>query len=89
MEQSNETAPRRPQKHGAARFWLNVGRVLTERTVACRFRQRLVKDAFAIPFTRQQLADYLAVDRSAMTVELGKLAREGVLRFDKNQFELL
>ena len=46
-------------------------------------------DAFTIPFTRQQLADYLAVDRSAMTVELGKLAKEGVLRFEKNRFELL
>ena len=45
-------------------------------------------DAFTVPFTRQQLADYLAVDRSAMTVELGKLAKEGVLRFEKNRFEL-
>lgn len=46
-------------------------------------------DAFTIPFTRQQLADYLSVDRSAMTVELGKLAKEGALRFEKNKFELL
>ena len=46
-------------------------------------------DVFTIPFTRQQLADYLAVDRSAMTVELGRLARDGVLRFEKNKFELL
>lgn len=32
--------------------------------------------AFVIPFNRQQLADYLSVDRSAMTVELGKLKRK-------------
>lgn len=44
---------------------------------------------FTIPFTRQQLADFLAVDRSAMTVELGKLAAEGVLAVDRNRFELL
>ncbi len=44
---------------------------------------------FAIPFDRQQLADYLAVDRSAMSSELGKMQREGLLTFRKNHFELL
>ena len=37
---------------------------------------RLGKQQFEIPFNRQQLADYLSVDRSAMTVELGKLKEE-------------
>lgn len=45
--------------------------------------------SFEIPFNRQQLADYLSVDRSAMSNELCKLRDEGVLRFDKNKFELL
>ena len=45
--------------------------------------------AFAIPFDRQQLADYLSVDRSAMSNELCKLRDEGVLRFSRNQFTLL
>lgn len=45
--------------------------------------------AFSIPFTRQQFADYLSVDRSAMSNELSKLRDEGILRFDKNHFELL
>lgn len=44
---------------------------------------------FMIPFTRQELADFLCVERSALSRELGKLRDEGVLRFDKNQFELL
>ncbi|MFT3950908.1 MAG: Crp/Fnr family transcriptional regulator [Oscillospiraceae bacterium] len=45
--------------------------------------------AFEIPFNRQELADYLAVDRSAMSAELSRLAAEGVLKYRKNQFELL
>lgn len=44
---------------------------------------------FQIPFDRQQLADYLSVDRSALSTELGKLRREGVLEFQKNRFRLL
>ena len=49
---------------------------------------RLGKQQFEIPFNRQQLADYLSVDRSAMTVELGKLKREGIIDFQKNVFTL-
>ena len=44
---------------------------------------------FSIPFTRQQLADFLCVDRSAMSNELCKMRDEGLLKFEKNQFELL
>lgn len=44
---------------------------------------------FTIPFNRQELADYLGVDRSAMSSELGKLRNEGVLDFDKNNFKFL
>jgi CRP/FNR family transcriptional regulator, dissimilatory nitrate respiration regulator len=45
--------------------------------------------SFDIPFNRQQLADYLAVDRSAMSNELGKLRDEGLLEFDKSHFRLI
>ena len=41
-----------------------------------------------IPFNRQQLADYLAVDRSAMSNELCKMRDEGLLSFEKNRFSL-
>ncbi len=44
---------------------------------------------FDIPLDRQQLADYLAVDRSAMSAALGRLRDEGVLTFRKNHFHLL
>ena len=50
--------------------------------------QRLGKYEFDIPFTRQQLADYLAVERSGLSLELGKMRAEGLLEFRKNHFVL-
>ena len=44
---------------------------------------------FTIPFNRQQLADFLSVDRSAMANELCKMRNEGLIEFDKNFFKLL
>ncbi|MGN0506879.1 MAG: Crp/Fnr family transcriptional regulator [Lachnospiraceae bacterium] len=44
---------------------------------------------FTIPYDRQALADYLGVERSAMSAELSKLRREGVLECRKNHFLLL
>lgn len=44
--------------------------------------------SFIIPFNRQQLADFLSVDRSAMSSELCKMRDEGLLTFKKNQFTL-
>ena len=41
---------------------------------------------FTIPFNRQQLADYLSVDRSALSNELSKMQREGLLTVSKNSF---
>ena len=43
---------------------------------------------FSIPFDRQQLADYLHVDRSALSNELSKMQREGLLDYHKDQFIL-
>ncbi len=43
---------------------------------------------FDIHLDRQQLADYLAVDRSAMSAELSKMKREGMLDYRKNHFIL-
>jgi CRP-like cAMP-binding protein len=51
---------------------------------------RLAKSgSFEIPFTRQELADYLSIDRSAMSAELGRMRDQGLIRFKKNHFELL
>lgn len=43
---------------------------------------------FTIPFNRQQLADYLSVDRSALSNELSKMKNEGILTYEKNTFIL-
>ena len=44
---------------------------------------------FVIPLNRQDLADFLFVDRSAMSNELCKMRDEGLLKFEKSRFELL
>lgn len=46
------------------------------------------KRSFQIPFSRQQLADYLCVERSALSAELGKMQRDGLIEFRKNAFSL-
>ena len=46
-------------------------------------------DTFTIPFNRQELADYLGIDRSAMSNELSKLRNSGKIEFYKSQFKLL
>jgi CRP-like cAMP-binding protein len=45
--------------------------------------------SFTIPFDRQQLADYLEVDRSGLSAEISKLRREGILESKKSYFRLL
>ena len=41
---------------------------------------------FDIPFDRQQLADYLNVERTALSKELGKMQADGLIRTKKNHF---
>ena len=45
--------------------------------------------SFAIPFNRQDLADYLNVERSALSNELGKMQRDGLLQVDGKFFVLM
>lgn len=49
-------------------------------------RQRTLE--FCIPFDRQQLADYLCVDRAAMCAELSRLQKEGFLEYKRNHFRI-
>lgn len=44
---------------------------------------------FDIPFDRQELADYLNLDRSALSKELGRMRDDGILTFHKNHFRLM
>ena len=51
--------------------------------------QKNKNSKFDIPFNRQQLADFLSVDRSAMSKEMCKMRDEGIIKFNKNHFELI
>ena len=51
--------------------------------------QRVGKYEFDIPYSRQQLADYLSVERSGLSLELSKMKDEGLLDYKKNHFRLL
>lgn len=45
--------------------------------------------SFTIPFDRQQLADYLSVERSSLSAELGKMQKEGLLQTNRSRFTLM
>lgn len=45
--------------------------------------------SFDIPYNRQQLADYLSVERSALSNELSLMQRDGLIHYDKNHFVIM
>ena len=51
-------------------------------------RAYVKSNSFDIPYNRQELADYLSVDRSALSFELSKLKKQGIIDFNKNHFML-
>ncbi len=51
--------------------------------------KRADSNRFDISFNRQELADYLEVDRSGLSAEISKLKKEGIIANKKNSFELL
>ena len=53
---------------------------------ACARRQGAAE--FDVPFSRQQLADYLSVDRSGLSAELCRLRDEGLMEFQREHFRL-
>ena len=85
--------------HISARNNLNLSARMMH-TASKSIRERLVSyfseqaresggNRFTIPFSRQQLAEYLGVDRSALSNELSKMQRDGLIRYHKNDFSLL
>jgi len=46
------------------------------------------KYAFDVPFNRQEMADYLSVERSALSNELSRMQKEGLISYRKNHFVL-
>lgn len=70
--------------------------ILSRRTISERLMAYLAcmakecgSNEFDIPFTRQTLADYLCVDRCALSSEIGKLKQDNIIAADKNHFTLL
>ncbi len=68
--------------------------ILSKRTtrekLLCFFdAQRGAAKAFTVPFNREDMAQYLCVDRSAMSNELSKMRNDGLIRVHKNEVELL
>ncbi len=53
------------------------------------YAKKAEADSFEIPFDRQELADYLEVDRSGLSAEISKLRAEGILESNKKHFRLL
>ncbi len=51
-------------------------------------RTRQNSDTVVIPYNRRELAEYLAADRSALSAELSRMQKEGMLTYDKNRFVL-
>lgn len=71
-------------------------RIISQRTTREKLMAYLVHRAkelgsssFTVPYDRQALADYLEVDRSGLSAEIGKLRREGILDCERSRFRLL
>jgi len=69
----------------------NISQKTIREKLLTYFSNEVVKNKsneFTIPFNRQDLADYLNIDRSAMSFELSKMQKEGLIEFNKNIFKL-
>ena len=71
-------------------------RIISSRGISERLMKYLIEESvrrgskeFDIPYDRQALADYLCVERSALSAEIGKLVDKGVIESHKSHFKLL
>lgn len=74
----------------------NKMEIISQRTTREKLMTYLLTQAekaknskFDIPFSRNELADYLCVERSAMSRELSKMKNDGIIEYNKNSFELM
>lgn len=58
-------------------------------TYLLRQKKKYNSTTFTIPLNREQLADYLCVNRSALSHELSVMQKEGLIRYSKNTFTIL
>lgn len=70
--------------------------ILSKRTTREKVMAYLLSEAkiqgsndFTIPYDRQELADYLGVERSAMSAVIGKLRDDGILKVNRRHFQLM
>lgn len=75
----------------SARMMHTASKSIRERVLSYLSEYALTSGSmhFSIPFSRQELADYLGVDRSALSGELSKMQRDGLIEFRKSDFTLL
>ena len=75
-----------------------MAKLISGKEVSAQIRQKIKEEAqalrensrsFAIPFDRQQLADYLCIERSAMSAELSRLQKDGLLQTERCHFCLI
>ena len=73
-----------------SRMMHTAPRALRDRLISYLSEQAIANNSahFTIPYNRQQLADYLGVDRSAMSHELSKMQQDGWITFRKNEFTI-
>jgi len=74
----------------SARMMHTAPKTIRDRLLSYLSEQALVHGSahFQVPFDRQQLADYLGVDRSALSKELSKMQKDGLITYRKNDFTL-
>ncbi len=72
------------------RIFITSNKTIRDRVLAYLSYMSIQKNSlsFQIPFNRQQMADYLNVERSALSKELSKMKKEGLLDYNKNTFIL-
>ena len=68
--------------------------IISKRTIRERLMiffdiERKNENKFTITFSREALADYLCVDRSAMSNEISKMQKENIIKCNKNEFEII
>ena len=64
-------------------IFLNVQRLLVTCQTACDHHQKLIRNLASV------LADYLCIDRAALSAEISKLQKEGFIKTNRNHFELI
>ncbi|MDR2166656.1 MAG: Crp/Fnr family transcriptional regulator [Clostridiales bacterium] len=68
---------------------LGIVSVRSVRKKILRYLLSFGREEIAIPFNRQEMADFLAIERSALSHELGKMKKDGIIDYRKNRFWML